>query len=147
MGVTRDDGLLAWQGSIYPAGHRDRGNLLVHALTGPLLPMGCCALVAAPFVGSGWLAVAGAVGVALPVILQARSHCREAQAPAPFRGPLDVAARLFVEQWVTFPRYVLSGRFAQAWRSSGQLAEPTEARVHASLDARGDLESDAGTAT
>jgi len=66
------------------------------------------------------LAAAGAIGVALPVILQARSHRREAQAPAPFRGPLDLVARLFVEQWVTFPRYVFSGRFARAWRTSGQ---------------------------
>jgi len=120
MDVSREEGLLAWQWSLYPVGHRDRGNLLVHALTAPLLPIGCCALVAALILGSGWLAIAGVIGVVLPVILQARGHRREAQAPAPFRGPLDVVVRLFVEQWVTFPRYVLSGGFARAWRSSAQ---------------------------
>jgi hypothetical protein len=47
----------------------------------------------------------------------------EASAPSPFLGPRDFAVRLFVEQWVTFPRYVLSGGFARAWRESGGSAE------------------------
>ena len=39
-------------------------------------------------------------------------------APIPFRGPIDVGSRIFVEQWVTFPRFVLSGGLAQAWRAA-----------------------------
>ena len=26
--------------------------------------------------------------------------------------------RFFVEQWITFPRYVLSGGFSRAWREA-----------------------------
>jgi hypothetical protein len=120
MDVTRDDGLLAWQWFNYPPTHRDRRNLLVHALTAPLFPLGCVAVLAALVLGRGWLAVAGALGILLPMVLQGRTHRLEAHAPLPFQGPLDVVARLFAEQWVTFPRYVLSGGFARAWRSSGQ---------------------------
>ena len=40
----------------------------------------------------------------------------EKNPPVPFAGPLDVVARIFGEQWLSFPRYVLSGGFAKAWR-------------------------------
>jgi hypothetical protein len=36
--------------------------------------------------------------------------------PVPFRGPLDVLVRIFAEQFVTFPRFVLTGGLARAWR-------------------------------
>jgi hypothetical protein len=36
--------------------------------------------------------------------------------PVPFRGPLDVVGRLFLEQWINFPRYLLSGKLGEAWR-------------------------------
>jgi len=53
------------------------------------------------------------------VVAQGRGHKLETTAPAPFRGPADVAARLFVEQWITFPRFVFSGQFARAWVDAG----------------------------
>jgi hypothetical protein len=52
------------------------------------------------------------------VALQGRGHRLEGVAPIPFRGPIDVVSRIFVEQWVTFPRYVLSGGLARAWRAT-----------------------------
>jgi hypothetical protein len=57
------------------------------------------------------------------MFLQGRSHRTEKVRPAAVRGPLDVAQRIFVEQWFTFPRYVLSGELARALRD-----EP--ARMH-----------------
>jgi hypothetical protein len=36
----------------------------------------------------------------------------------PFEGPLDVLSRIVLEQWITFPRFVLSGSFARAWRDA-----------------------------
>jgi len=119
MDSERKGGILVWQWSRYAATHRDRRNLLVHALTAPLFLMGVCALVSGLLQARWVLAGVGLLGVALPVVLQGRTHKLETNAPAPFRGPADVAARLFVEQWVTFPRYVLSGGFASAWRASG----------------------------
>src|SRR4051812_39748208 len=112
---------LRWQWSNYPATHRDRRNLALHALSWPIFLGGTCAIAAAPVVGIG-SALAGAAALALVIIAQGRGHKLEGKAPAPFRGPLDLVQRLFVEQWVTFPRYLLSGGFAKAWRESG--AEP-----------------------
>src|SRR5215471_12381103 len=116
METTREHGLLAWQWSLYPRGHRNRLNLTVHALTEPLFVLGTCAVLLAPILGAWSLAVLGVAGMVTTVILQGRTHKLERSPPAPFLGPLDVVARLFLEQWITFPRYVLSGEFARAWR-------------------------------
>jgi len=107
--------------------HRDRTNLLVHAATAPLFVAGNCALLGSPLATGAWklgLAAAGAVGMMLAMAVQGRTHRREAHAPAPFRGARDVAARILAEQWITFPRYVLSGAFARAWRAPAREASP-----------------------
>jgi len=110
----RPMGLLAWQWSLYPDGHRDAGNLVLHLVTVPIFMAGTVALAATPIVGPLGLLGLGAMGLAMAV--QGRGHRREATAPMPFRGPFDVAARFFVEQWITFPRYLLSGELARSWR-------------------------------
>jgi Protein of unknown function (DUF962) len=117
MNVTREQGLLAWQWSTYPKAHRDRRNLVVHVVTEPLFVLGTCAIPLALVFGTWWLAALG-IGAMLAVMaLQGRAHKLEKTEPPAFRGPLDVLVRLLVEQWVTFPRYVLSGEFARAWRN------------------------------
>jgi hypothetical protein len=121
MNATPDDrsgGLLAWQWKRYPPSHRNRTNLFVHALTAPVFVAGTLALALSPFVPSLGLGLGlGGLGAMLGVMfLQRRTHRAEEVQPAPFRGPLDVAQRIFVEQWFTFPRYVLSGEFARAVR-------------------------------
>jgi hypothetical protein len=113
----RPGGLLAWQFAGYADYHRDRRNLLLHVATVPLFWAGTLALAAAPAV-VWWLAPAGLLGMALAAASQGRGHAQETLPPAPFRGALDVVARLFVEQWITFPRFVLSGGFARAWRAA-----------------------------
>ncbi|QRK09367.1 DUF962 domain-containing protein [Archangium violaceum] len=117
----RTEGLLSWQWSHYPDNHRDRRNLLLHALTVPLFQLGTVLLVTSP-VTSPWVVLPGAVATVSALALQGRGHRFETGSPAPFRGPFDVIARLFVEQWVTFPRFVLSGGFARAWRSTRDAA-------------------------
>jgi len=89
----------------------------VHALTVPLFQMGTLTLLTAPFV-SGWLAALGFGAMAAAMAMQGRTHRLERTAPVPFRGPGDVVARIFAEQWMTFPRYVASGEFGRAWRAA-----------------------------
>ncbi len=101
---ARSGGLLRWQWSLYRDGHRDRRNLAIHAATVPL------------FLAGAGVAVAGGAAMLLTVAAQGRGHAGEAARPVRFRGPGDFVARFFVEQWVTFPRFVLSGGFAEAWR-------------------------------
>jgi hypothetical protein len=114
---TREGGLIRWQWSLYPDGHHDRRNLALHAATNPLFLAGTCALIVAPFAGIVF-AVAGPLALVALMAAQGRGHQLEQKAPVPFRGPGDVVARIFAEQWVTFPRFVLSGGFAAAWRAA-----------------------------
>jgi hypothetical protein len=116
--TARERGLLAWQWSLYRDGHRNHVNLVVHLLTVPLFLAGTCAIPAACALGAWPLAAGGLAVMAVAVALQGRTHKREATPPAPFRSPFDVVARLFVEQWITFPRYLVSGELARAWRAT-----------------------------
>jgi hypothetical protein len=118
----RDQALVRWQWELYPRNHQDRRNLGVHIVTNPLFLMGTLGLVLAPFAGSALWALGGAAGMFSAIAAQGRGHKLEKSAPEPFEGPLDVVARIFLEQWVTFPRFVLSGGFARAWREAGRAA-------------------------
>ncbi len=116
MADAREGGLLRWQWALYPDNHTRRATLAVHLATVPLFWSGCVALGAAAARGPWWLAPAGLAALGVALAAQGRTHRQEPVAPVPFRGPLDVIARLLVEQWITFPRFVLSGAFARAWR-------------------------------
>lgn len=115
--TTTDPSLLDRQWAHYGDAHRDRLNLALHAATVPVFWLGTCALALAPVTHVSW-AIVGLVALLLPVVAQGRGHRGEEGAPAPFRGPGDFLARIFAEQWITFPRYVLTGGFARAWREA-----------------------------
>ena len=108
--------LLAWQFEHYPLNHADRANLALHAVSVPLVLLGLPTFALA--LASGRFALAGAgLGLAvLAVAAQGRGHRREAHAPAPFLSRGDMLARLIAEQFVTFPRFVLSGAWWRAWK-------------------------------
>jgi hypothetical protein len=119
--------LLAWQWRHYSEAHRDRANLLVHALTTPVFMAGTCAVVTAWAAPGAWKLAAAAAGLAAmmgAMAAQGRTHRREEGGPAPFRGPLDVLARILAEQWITFPRYVFGGVFTRAWRAAAPRGAP-----------------------
>jgi hypothetical protein len=115
MNNAKKPGLLAWQWQNYPHAHRERQNLWVHALTVPLFMAGTLAVPLALVFGA-FLVPVGLFAMLLAFAAQGRGHRRESGAPLPFRGPLDVVRRVFLEQWITFPRYVLSGDFGGALR-------------------------------
>ena len=108
--------LLAWQWSDYTAKHRDRGNLLLHAGAVPLFLLSTLLPVAALVSREGVAAVFAVAGMGVSVALQGRGHRREREAPTPFDGAGDFVTRFFVEQWVTFPRFVLSGGWLRNFR-------------------------------
>ena len=62
-------------------------------------------------------AVSAVVAVAAFAV-QGVGHRRERVAPEPFASPGDFVARVFAEQFITFPRFVLMGQWAR------NLAEP-----------------------
>ncbi|MCZ8063007.1 Mpo1-like protein [Silanimonas sp.] len=109
MGTEREGGLLAWQFRDYAERHQDKLNLWLHLYAVPAFIAGTLAaalnLLALSLVG----VVASLSFVVLAFLIQGLGHKREASAPVPFDGPGDFLKRVFAEQFVTFPRFVLSG--------------------------------------
>lgn len=103
-----------WEG--YPRYHRSRINLLMHIIVVPLFLLGNITFLVASVQRSWLVAGVAAVAMVVSVALQGRGHRREPQPPEPFASPLDAVSRIFCEQWVTFPRFVLSGGWWNAWR-------------------------------
>lgn len=95
-----------WEG--YPPSHTRLANLLLHAVGVPAFLLGNCVLILslatlnARWAGLGLLAMLG--GFAAQIF----GHGLEPRRPPSFASPSDAIARIFVEQWVTFPRYLLS---------------------------------------
>ncbi len=100
--------LLRWQWQGYARYHQNRTNLLLHICAVPLFMLASVLVVAAVVTFSlGWL-VAAIAGLVLSVAIQGRGHKLERIPPEPFTGRANLIGRLFFEQWVTFPRFVLS---------------------------------------
>ena len=111
--------LLRWQWQGYPRFHRDRVNLLIHIVAVPAFSLGALALPLALAWGRPGLGVAGLTAMVLSLAAQGRGHAREENPPEPFSGPREFVARLFAEQFLTFPRFVLSGGWRRALRGPG----------------------------
>jgi hypothetical protein len=110
--------LLAWQWQGYARYHQSRANLVMHIVLVPLFIAGNVALVAG-VVRRSWIeAAAGAALMGLSIALQGRGHRGEATPPEPFTGAANAIARIFLEQWITFPRFVLTGGWLRELRRS-----------------------------
>ena len=115
MSDDRPGGLIAWQFRHYSEFHAARRNLVLHVLTVPLFQAGTLLLLTG-WRSVWWLPLVGIGLMVTAVAAQGRGHALEKNPPVPFNGPLDAPARIFLEQWLNFPRFVLSGGFSKAWR-------------------------------
>lgn len=114
--------LASWQARDYAQYHQGRRNLVVHIVAVPLFLLGN-ALVLGALLVQEWGLVAGALALsALAFAAQGFGHRSEPIPPAPFSGPRNAIARILVEQWVTFPRFVLSGGWAENYHRSARPA-------------------------
>lgn len=109
--------LLRWQWNGYWRTHLSRANLVIHVITVPVFMLGTIAIVCAIMALSPQWAMAGVLAIGSAMALQAVGHRLEPNAPAPFTGVGNAASRIFLEQWVTFPRYLLSGSWRQRDRA------------------------------
>jgi len=106
--------LLRWQWDGYPKAHGNRANLLLHLLTAPFYWVGSALLVAALFRLDWRFALMGLGCILVTLVTQGFGHKRlEANPPAPFTSPWNFIARLFLEQWINFPRFVVTGGWAR----------------------------------
>jgi len=111
--------LLQWQWSDYAAKHQSRLNLLLHLVTVPLFQLGTLILLCALPTASGASAAVGVICMVGALAAQGRGHKLERETPAPFAGAGDFVSRFVAEQWVTFPRFVLSGGWYRNLRGGG----------------------------
>jgi hypothetical protein len=110
---ARSGSLLAWQWRDYASRHRDRVNLLIHMVGVPAF-IGAVLAFATLVSRAQWFGAALSLAVAAGALaIQDAGHRRERLAPEPFRGPADFVARLFAEQFITFPRFVLCGHWTR----------------------------------
>jgi len=106
----------------YPRVHTERANLLIHIVAVPVFDLSWVAFVAA-VAGRSPLGALASVAVATAAFAaEGRGHALEPERPIPFAGPRNALARIFAEQFITFPRFVLSGGWARAYRSAGSRA-------------------------
>jgi len=111
-------GLLAWQWAGYARFHQSRANLLLHIVLVPLFLAGNVALVVG-LIRLSWIeALTGIALMAFSMALQGRGHRGEPVPPIPFAGPANALIRILLEQWITFPRFVLTGGWARALRQA-----------------------------
>jgi hypothetical protein len=103
-----------WEG--YARYHRSRPNLLLHIVFVPLFLAGNVALLVALIERQWLLAVAAAALTSVAIAVQGRGHREEPVPPEPFTSPFNALSRIFLEQWVTFPRFVLAGAWMRALR-------------------------------
>ena len=117
MGISE---LLRWQWDGYANYHASKANLLLHIVVVPLFLLGNVILVVALLQGAMWPALAGLVAMVVSFALQGKGHSMEAVPSIPFASPLQAVARIFIEQWINFPRFVLSGGWLRALRQASR---------------------------
>jgi hypothetical protein len=108
--------LLRWQWEGYSRYHQSRSNLALHIVVVPIFLICNIALLNAVAQGSWLMATLAMAAMLTSVAAQGRGHKKEPVSPEPFRGQLNAVLRIFLEQWVTFPRFFLTGGWLTALR-------------------------------
>jgi hypothetical protein len=103
-----------WEG--YARYHQSRPNLLLHIVFVPLFLAGNVIFIVALIERRWLLAIGAALLTGFALAMQGRGHRGESVPPEPFTSPGNALSRIFLEQWVTFPRFALSGALMRALR-------------------------------
>ncbi|HLA72248.1 MAG TPA: terminase [Steroidobacteraceae bacterium] len=110
--------LLAWQWEGYARYHQSRANLVLHIVLVPAFLAGNIALIAG-IIRLSWIAALAGLGLmVISMALQGRGRRGESVPPVPFSSLANALGRIFLEQWITFPRFVLGGGWLRALRNA-----------------------------
>lgn len=116
--------LVEKQWSNYSDRHRNRQNLLIHIVAVPVMwvaavqAFGALLLLLIGVPGAFAMLFWAAVLIALSLFAQARGHALEAIEPEKFADAGDFVRRLAAEQFINFPRFVLSGHWLRNLRGA-----------------------------
>src|SRR5262249_28872373 len=105
---------------MYEKFHSNRNNLLIHLIAVPFFITGALLIVYGLFT-LNWLSpfVGGALAL-LSIAAQGQGHKLDEHPADPFSGPGDFIRRISREQFITFPRFVLSGQWRRQFRAAGR---------------------------
>jgi len=109
--------LLESQWNDYAERHKNKTNLLIHIVAVPVVwlatiqAVGALMLMLMPGVAGLGVLFWALVLIGLALFAQSRGDAMEAIKPAPFTNAKEFAIRLAAEQYVTFPRFVLTGEW------------------------------------
>lgn len=116
MSVRKD--LVEWQWRGYPSFHGSRMNLLLHLVAVPSFIISTLNLVWGLVLMQWQVAVFSLGGMAIAFAVQAVGHSKEKTPALPFEGAADAVTRIFLEQFFTFPRFVVSGGWWRAYQAA-----------------------------
>jgi uncharacterized membrane protein YGL010W len=105
--------LLEWQWQNYSEAHRNKTNLIVHLFAVPMFIAAIFGIAIAISRPSLLIGAASLSMIILSFALQAKGHSLERKRASPFTGTQDFISRMLVEQFVTFPRFLLSGGWSK----------------------------------
>lgn len=108
--------LLQWQWNGYSDFHRSRRNLLIHIIVVPLFLVANANLIIQLIHHNYILATLSVLVMIFSLAMQGRGHKLESTPSIPFSSPFNAIGRLFLEQWINFPRFVLTGAWWCAWK-------------------------------
>jgi hypothetical protein len=111
-----------WNG--YPERHQNKLNLLIHIVTVPLVWLAAIQVLGGlllMLVGVGGLKMwfYAALWIAIALFAQSYGNGLEANKPKPAGSPKDFAINALVEQFLTFPRFVLTGQWLRNLQAAG----------------------------
>ena len=101
--------------------HAGRLNLLIHLIAVPLFIGAVVSVLLAAGRGDPVSATMSLAFGLIAMALQGRGHKLEAEPPRPFSGPLNFMRRWFMEQFIIFPVFLLTGRWWRQFMRSGRM--------------------------
>ena len=108
--------LVAWVWRNTDATHRNPWNLLIHLICAPLFVLAHLLIVLAMLSGSLSALFMGLVSIASSMVSQQFGHLLEEQQQPAYSGARDVFVRIYCEQFYTFWRFLLSGKWVRHYR-------------------------------
>jgi phage terminase small subunit len=112
----RHPNLHTWQWRTYADNHRHPANLVLHLIAVPMFILAALLILDGLFSLSFTSIAIGVIGLVAALGFQRHGHKLEQQSSEPSGDRGNAVKRLLVEQFVTFPRFVLSGAWWRAWK-------------------------------
>jgi hypothetical protein len=110
--------IIDWQWKGYDQFHASKVNLLLHIVFVPVFLWGTIGLLSAVLRFHFFGIIAALILMATAFLLQGLGHQTEAIKSIPFASPSNALKRILIEQWITFPKFVISGGWWKAFNAS-----------------------------